>query len=333
MNKPILIAFGTRPEEIKISPLLNHGLSIKLLFTGQHEHLLQSKKFDYRIEPSNGANRLDQIIADCLTQFPNEEFSAVLVQGDTASAFGCALAAFNRKIPVIHLEAGLRSFDLNHPYPEEGYRLMISRLAALNLCPTENAKQNLIDEKVPGFIEVTGNTVLDHLHEFKKDALYGNHVLITMHRRENHEIMGDWFLEINEIARDHSHLRFILPLHPNPAVQKHRDKLSHVEVIEPLGHRDFLALLSQSKFLITDSGGLQEEGSFFNKRVIVCRETTERPEALKSGHSILCHFPKDLKKLVLQVINNPQINVDCPFGDGKSGKRIAQILMSKNLSH
>ena len=329
-NAPILIAFGTRPEEIKISPLLKQGLNLKLLFTGQHEHLLENNKFDFRIKPTEGTNRLDQIITDCLTQFPEERFQAVLVQGDTASALGCALAAFNRQTPVIHLEAGLRSFDLDHPYPEEGYRLMVSRIAALNLCPTESSKQNLLDEKVAGRIEVTGNTVLDHLHSFKEGETYGNHVLITMHRRENHHIMGHWFQILNTLAKNHPELEFILPLHPNPAVKKHRDLLTHIHVVEPMKHHDFIEKLSQAKLLITDSGGLQEEGSFFNKRVIVCRETTERPEAIASGHSTLCHSPADLPMLFEEVNDSHEIVSSCPFGDGFSGNRVAKLLNHMN---
>ena len=150
MKNNILLCFGTRPEWLKIKPLIKVLEKYKLLFTGQHPDLLQDIKVDYRININNSNNRLDQLISDCLLQFPEDNFDSVLVQGDTASAFACALAAFNRRIKIYYLEAGLRSYNLDHPYPEEGYRQMIARLADINLCPTVLSRQNLLNEKVKG---------------------------------------------------------------------------------------------------------------------------------------------------------------------------------------
>jgi len=322
----ILLCFGTRPEWLKIKPLIKELDNYKLLFTGQHPDLLKDIKVDYRITIGNSDNRLDQLISDCLLQFPEGDFDSVLVQGDTASAFACAVAAFNKQKKIYYLEAGLRSYNLEHPYPEEGYRQMIARISDVNLCPTELSRDNLIDEKVNGICHVVGNTVLDNLLEYKNKCEYTNKVLVTLHRRENHHWMDEWFTELNNIAKENPDLEFILPIHPNPNVQKHRDLLTHVNVIEPLSHTELLKLLVKVKFLISDSGGLQEEGSFFNKKVIVCRKTTERPEGIDTGHLYMCESPKELS-LLFEVINKDySVSSECPYGDGMSSKKIKKLL-------
>ena len=162
---------------------------------------------------------------------------------------------------------------------------MISRISDVNFCPTELSKQNLISERAFGNCHVVGNTVLDNLLQFKKEEEYSNIVLVTMHRRENHSTIKSWFKEINKAAQIHSDLQFYIPLHPNPNVYRHRDLLTNLSVIEPLSHNKFMQFLTKSRFIITDSGGIQEEGSFFNKKVIVCRKTTERPEGIGTGQS------------------------------------------------
>lgn len=326
MGKKILICFGTRPEWLKIKPLLNVMKNYKLLFTGQHPDLLEHVQFDYRISISNSGNRLDQIISNCLTQFPGEDFDSVLVQGDTSSAFACALAAFNRGKKIIYLESGLRSYDLKHPYPEEAYRQMISRISDINLCPTELSKKNLMEEKVNGKIFVVGNTILDNLVSYKQNCCYTNKVLVTLHRRENHNLMRDWFSEINSLAKNNPEIEFILPLHPNPNVQKFREILTNVTVMNSLSHLDLLKILAKTKFVITDSGGLQEESSFFNKKVIVCRKATERPEGIYSGHLYLCPDPNDLSFYFDLINNNYQIDSACPYGDGRSSEKIIKLL-------
>ena len=325
-----LLCFGTRPEWLKIKPLIRELDNYKLLFTGQHPDLLKDIKVDYRITIGNSDNRLDQLISDCLLQFPDGDFDSVLVQGDTASAFACAVAAFNRQKKIYYLEAGLRSYNLQHPYPEEGYRQMIARISDVNLCPTELSRDNLINEKVNGVCHVVGNTVLDNLLEYKNKCEYTNKVLVTLHRRENHHWMDEWFTELNNIAKENPDLEFILPIHPNPNVQKHREILTHVNVIEPLNHSKLLELLVKVKFVISDSGGLQEEGSFFNKKVIVCRKTTERPEGIDTGHLYMCKSPKELS-LLFEVINkNYSVNLECPYGDGMSSKKIKNLIYKIN---
>ena len=328
MKNKILICFGTRPEWLKVKPLIKilDKSQYSLLFTGQHLDLLNNIDVDFKIQMKSHHNRLDQIISDCMLQFPDGDFNSVLVQGDTGSAFGCALAAYNRKLKIYYLEAGLRSYDLNHPYPEEAYRQMIARISDVNLCPTELSLKNLVNEYTNGICHVIGNTVLDNLLNYKDKCEYTNKILVTMHRRENHYWMGEWFTKINELAIENPNLEFILPIHPNPNVQKHKHILTNVTVIDPLSHPELLDVLVKCKLVISDSGGLQEEGSFFNKKVIVCRTTTERPEAIETGHLHICKSPNSVKYLFNSLIDNYIINNKCPYGDGKSSIKFKNIL-------
>ena len=324
----VLFCFGTRPEWLKIKPIIAimGRDEYRLLFTGQHPDLLKDIEVDYRIQVGESENRLDQLISDCMLQFPKGDFTSVLVQGDTASAFACALAAFNRQLKIYYLEAGLRSYNMQHPYPEEAYRQMIARIADTNLTPTELSKDNLDNERVSGTRFVVGNTVLDNLVEYKDQCEYKDKVLVTLHRRENRYWMDKWFIELEKLASENPELEFILPIHPNPNVQKHRHLLSKVKVVEPLSHTELLEILVKCKLVISDSGGLQEEGSFFNKKVIVCRTTTERPEAIETGHLHLCASPNELKGLFDYLIKNYYINTLCPYGDGYSSQKVKQII-------
>ena len=328
MKNKILICFGTRPEWLKVKPLVKilNKSQYSLLFTGQHPDLLKNIDVNYQINMSQSSNRLDQIISDCMLQFPSGDFNSILVQGDTGSAFGCALAAYNRKLKIYYLEAGLRSYNLNHPYPEEAYRQMIARISDVNLCPTELSKKNLINEKTNGICYVVGNTVLDNLLPYKSKCEYNNKVLITLHRRENHYWIDKWFIEINKLALNNPHIEFILPIHPNPNVQKHKHLLTNINVIDPLTHVELLNILVKCKLVISDSGGLQEEGTFFNKKIIVCRETTERPEAISTGHLYLCPSPKKLSRVFINLIDSYYVNNKCPYGDGKSSIKIKDLL-------
>lgn len=326
MVNKVLICFGTRPEWLKVKPIAEKLENSQLLFTGQHKDLLEGIKVDYTIEIGNETNRLDQIISDCLLQFPEGDFNTVAVHGDTVSALACALAAFSRKKRIIHIEAGLRSYDLKQPYPEEGYRQMISRIADIHLAPTELSAENLIKEKVAGKIYVVGNSVLDNLLPYKDKTSYGDKVLVTLHRWENHGWMDKWFREVNELAKNYSNLEFIIPLHHHPEVRKHKHLLTHINIVPALPHDELLEIMTQSKLIITDSGGLQEEGSFFNKKVIVCRDVTERPEGIETGHLHLCHYPEQLQELFGNLIENYYIDTKCPYGDGDTANLIKSIL-------
>jgi len=325
----ILICFGTRPEWLKVKPLLKVLDNYQLLFTGQHVDLLKDVSTHYKININKNKNRLDQIVSDCLLQFPDGDFDSILVQGDTASAFACALAAFHRKKKIYYLEAGLRSYDLEHPYPEEGYRQMISRISDVNLCPTNLSKDNLTNELANGDSYVVGNTVLDNLLPYKEKCEYGNKVLVTLHRRENHERMSEWFKSVDDLAKRNSELEFILPIHPSPNVQRHKHLLNYVNVIDPLPHSMLLDILVRSKLVISDSGGLQEEATFFNKKVIVCRKKTERPEGKRSGHLIICESPQELCRIFDDLKDNYKIEEKCPYGDGRSSVKVKKILDEK----
>lgn len=329
----ILIAFGTRPEWIKIEPLVKkiHGnIPYKLLFTGQHLEIIDKSISQYSLEHlsiDKHSNRLDDIVISILLKstFVFDDVTHVMVQGDTTSAFAVALAAFHRKIPIIHLEAGLRSFDIDNPYPEEFNRIAISNMASIHLCPTHNNRYNLM--KCPGTKYVTGNTVLDSLADL--NPVIENKVLITMHRRENLDIIDKWFQEFDLIASENTHLEFYLPLHPNPEIQKHRNILKHVEVIDPLSHDQCIEFIRTCAIIITDSGGIQEESAFLKKKCIVCRKTTERMEG-EGIFSELCHYPNQLKEIFdrsEQVI----IEQQCPYGDGKACEKIFHILQELEI--
>lgn len=322
----ILYCYGTRPEYIKIKKLisLSKDINYKVLFVGQHTDLVFGE-YDYILKVTDGKNRLNSIISSVIDSFSNIEKlpNYVLVQGDTASAFAIAIAAKNHKIKVIHLEAGLRTYDYENPYPEEMYRQLISRVADIHLCPTEKNKENLLNEKVRGDIYVVGNTVLDNLD--KKNIEYSNIIPITLHRRENHEEIEMWFKEIDILAKDNQDLKFILPIHPNPNVNKFKDILKYVEVVSPMNHNEFIKVLKKCKFIISDSGGIQEEASFLNKKVIVCRKVTERTESLGKS-SFLCSEPKKLQSIFNEVNNDYILNYTSPYGDGKSSEKIIEIL-------
>lgn len=328
----ILLTYGTRPEFIKIKPLINEMVSRKIpfrtLFTGQHKNIV-SNDADHILEFTElSNNRLDDIVRNCM-DIPEDYFEGIkyiLVQGDTTSVVGVSLAALHRKIKVIHLESGLRSYDTNNPFPEENNRKIVSTIASIHLCPTERNKQNLLKENIDeNKIFVVGNTGLDNLVGLKEKITYKNKVLITLHRRENHEIMKEWFTEINKISTKHKDIEFILPLHPNPNVQKYKNILKKVTVIDPLSHEDLLNILTECKLVITDSGGIQEECSFLRKKCLVCRTSTERTESLGLT-SFLIKSPSNLIQYFDHHISHPnKIEGDCPFGDGKSSERICRI--------
>jgi UDP-N-acetylglucosamine 2-epimerase (non-hydrolysing) len=334
MTDRILICYGTRPEYLKVLPLIRKfkKKNYKLLYVQQHQQLLKNNKFDYKLKiNSENKNRLNSIFEHIFKKFNFSRFKYVLVQGDTASALGCAIAAFNFNIKIIHLEAGLRTYDKNNPYPEETYRQLISRIADIHLCPTQLSKNNLIKENIRKNVFVVGNTALDNLVKFKKKTTYSNTVLITLHRREKLSEMKQWFIALNKIAKKNSSLKFIFPLHANPQIQKLKKFLSNIKVTSFLTHEKMLKLMVKSKFLITDSGGVQEEGSFLNKKVIVCRKFTERPEGIKTGHLILCKKPQNIDKIVRKLNKNYYINRSCPYGNGKTADKILRLYNEKKI--
>ncbi len=334
----LLLTFGTRPEYIKIKPLIDYftkrNYQFKTLFTGQHVDLVENVKFDYHIEIIDNTNRLNSIIVSILKynfdKIRVDGITHVLVQGDTTSALAVAINSFNSGIKVIHLEAGLRTYDNENPYPEEINRKIISQLTNIHLCPTEVSKGNLVNEKSSGKIFVVGNTIIDALLPYKNLCEYGNNILVTMHRRENHNILDKWFVEIENLAKKYSEYNFIIPLHPNPNVQKYKDIFKMVNVIKPLEYSDLLQLLVKTRLVITDSGGLQEECSFFNKICLTCRKITERPESINQT-TIMVESPDKLVEIFENYIYNYDINFICPFGEGNSAEIIYNILTSENI--
>lgn len=326
----ILAIYGTRPEFLKIKPVIEKSKgSIKTCFIKQHTDIIDFGKNDYTINIDKTCeNRLNSIFSEIFlnTEKYISRFDAVFVQGDTATVAASALVAYHLKKKIIYLESGLRTYDLDNPYPEEGYRQMISRIADVNLCPTKLSAKNLKKEKTKGEIYVVGNTCLDNLLKHKDKTSYGNKVLITLHRNENLNIINDWLKEINEFAKNNQDLDFIFPVHPNPIIVEASKKATNIKTCEPLQHDKLIDILKDVRFVITDSGGIQEEACFLNKKIIVCRKTTERPEGIKTGHLYLCDRPNKIQNISTILKEDYCINNKCPYGNGKSSHKILKLL-------
>ena len=302
-------------------------IPFKILFTGQHKDY--DNGADFRINfIQYGENRLDNIIQNCLN-LPTEWFydiTHILVQGDTTSVLGLSIMAMHRKIKVIHLEAGLRSYDYENPYPEEYNRVLASKIADVHLCPTNRNKLNLTQEGInPDKIYVVGNTGLDNLLEIREQCEYTNKILVTLHRRENHDKLTEWFNQVNNLAIEYPQYEFILPLHPNPFIKECLPISNSFTIIEPQEHEDLLAILSKCRLVITDSGGIQEESSFLYKKCLVCRKTTERNETLHIS-SFLVKEPDDLIGMFKKHIDKYVIKFPSPFGKGHSSETICELL-------
>jgi len=305
------------------------------LFTGQHSTLIGEHNPDYVIDIEDilHVNRLDCVVKSVMGVFTKiclspQSISHVMVQGDTTTAMAIALSAFHNGVKVIHLEAGLRTYDRENPYPEEINRRVISQIADIHLCPTVEAEENLHYEGLSGKFFVVGNTVIDNLLPYKEKCAYTDKILVTLHRRENHHWMKEWFIELDNLAKQYPEFTFVLPIHPNPNVQKHRDLLENVVVIDPLPYEKMLDFLTKARMVITDSGGLQEECSFLNKKCLVCRKVTERPEAIGQS-SFMVDTPEQLSEVFKQHIDDYEINYECPFGDGHAAEKIMRVL--KNM--
>tara|TARA_R100000951_G_C2652478_1_gene184831 strand:+ start:742 stop:1713 length:972 start_codon:yes stop_codon:yes gene_type:complete len=318
--------YGTRPEYIKLEPLVREftvkGVEHKVFQVTQHTSLLDGCKFDDSIDIKyDTVNRLNGIVTSILGYDLGTELDYVLVQGDTTTAMAVALNAFNNQIPVIHLEAGLRTYDKQNPYPEEVNRRIISSLASIHYCPTTADEKNLIRE---GYgddrLVVTGNTVLDTLRNISPSK--GNEVLVTLHRRENQQDLNYWFEAIESLAKNFPEYSFVFPMHPSPAVQKHKNIFKSVTVCDPIPFFEMKERLASCALTITDSGGIQEECSFFKKRCFVCREVTERP----SEGGVMCPTPQKLIEEFTKK-HNLEVTQDCPFGDGYAAKKITEDIL------
>jgi len=316
MSRELVLFAGTRPEAIKLAPIAlaagEFGFKARLVATGQHPEMVDQGLApfglapDDRIRLSRVTGSLSELFAQLLPEADRVlaecRPTAVVVQGDTATTLACALAAFWRHIPVVHLEAGLRTGDLSSPFPEEANRQLVSRIAALHLAPTARAAAALRSEGLPsGQIVVTGNTVVDAAQYIARRGLPpsdkaietafsedGPVVLVTMHRRESWRSgIGEVLRAVKQIGREFPEARFVLPAHPNPKVRQivHRvlGTCGSVVVTEPLDYPDLIWVLAKSAMVITDSGGIQEEAPTFGVPVLVARETTERREAVDTG--------------------------------------------------
>ncbi|BBO60035.1 non-hydrolyzing UDP-N-acetylglucosamine 2-epimerase [Mycoavidus sp. B2-EB] len=375
--KKILTVFGTRPEAIKMAPVVRAlskrtQFEAKVCVTAQHRQMLDQVLDLFKIKPDFDLNimqpgqNLFSITANILENFKHVlmEYQPdfVLVHGDTATTFAASLASYYLKIPVGHVEAGLRTGNLYSPWPEEANRRLTGALACLHFAPTAQSRENLLRENIAADrIVVTGNTVIDALLEVKQKIATNprlaaslarqfpqlNHsrqlILITGHRREN---FGDGFKRIctaiAALSKRYPEVDFVYPVHLNPNVQEpvqHFLKgIRNIHLIEPLDYLPFVYLMMRSTLILTDSGGVQEEASSLGKPVLLMRENTERPEALEAG--IVRLVSTDIDTLCQQVswlLDNPtqysQMSSDthCLYGDGKAAERIVQTLATHQI--
>ena len=342
MITPIGILFGTRPEYLKCKPLFaafdSEGIEFRILHVKQHKDLdIEERSHPFyrniSLEFPLGVSRLNELASNLPKQLEPaiEECGSILVQGDTATAFFGCLTAFHMKRKVFHLEAGLRTYDLANPFPEEAYRSMISRLATYHLCPDAQAANNLQNEGIHSNIFVVGNTILDLVKSYRFESQVGNRVLITVHRRENWDTIIDIAKAIEILALRRPELAFDWVLHPNPTistqVSEYFQKSSapqNIHLLQPLTHKDLAEKIYNSYCILTDSGGIQEEGSFAGKFLFVLRKTTER-SAIPPSYVQIVEDPKRLPDVFPR--EKPELLEPCTvYGSGNSSQEIVSIL-------
>ena len=360
--KTIMLVFGTRPEAIKMCPLVNELKSRKSIktvvcVTGQHRQMLDQVLEVFHVVPDYDLSimKAGQTLFDITTNILNRigdvldevRPDVVLVHGDTSTTFVTALACFYKQIPVGHVEAGLRTYNLYSPYPEEFNRQAVSIISQYNFAPTELSKNNLLKEgKRAETIWVTGNTAIDALKTTVREdythpeldwARGSRLIMITAHRRENlGEPMHHMFRAIRRVMDEHPDVKAIYPIHMNPVVRKAADEelggCDRIHIIEPLEVLDFHNFLARSFMILTDSGGIQEEAPSLGKPVLVMRDTTERPEGIKAGTLKLVGTDEQVIyenfKLLLEnkAAYDAMSKASNPYGDGLACKRIADIL-------
>ncbi len=366
--KKILIVFGTRPEAIKMCPLVkslaeHNAFKVIVCVTGQHRYMLDQILNTFRIKPDFDLNIMKekQTLFDITNRVMRGMESVlnevnpdiVLVHGDTTTSFATALSCFYLRIPIGHVEAGLRTYNLNSPYPEEFNREVISKVSRYDFAPTEKAARNLIDEgKNKEAIWITGNTVIDALkytvkqnyHHEVLDWVKGSRlILITAHRRENiGEPMRCMFRAIKRLLNEIPDIKALYPIHMNPIVRgiahevfgndAFNGKDDRIRIISPLNVIDFHNFMYRSYLILTDSGGVQEEAPSLGKPVLVMRDTTERPEGIEAGTLRLVGTSESIiytecKKLLEDVDEyNLMAKAVNPYGDGNACKRIAEVL-------
>lgn len=355
----VVAAFGTRPEANKMAPVITAlqatpGLEVLTLVTGQHREQLASSLASFGLTPDANlavmtprqslAELTGRIVPAAARKLAELEADYVLVHGDTSTTFAVALAAFLEGVPVAHVEAGLRSYDMLQPFPEEANRRLTDVLTDLDLPPTPLARRQLLAEgKRPEAMVVTGNTAVDAVEQMRGAArlparLRGHErlVAITMHRRENLGVMRELAAAIADVARANPAVLFVYPVHLNPAVREavvpELGQLGNVRLETPLEYLDMLALLDAAELVITDSGGIQEEGAALGVPVAVLRNVTERPEGVEAGVlELLGTEPANVRHRLTQLLADRATLARMraapnPYGDGRAGKRVAQAV-------
>jgi len=367
----LLLVIGTRPEAIKMAPLVRRlmvqdKIEFKTCSTGQHKDLLDSilgffnLSIDYDLALMSSNQGLHGLTSSIITKtkpiFEDYKPDYVLVHGDTTTSFASALAAFYSGIKVAHVEAGLRTFNKTAPFPEEMNRTLTGRIADVHFAPTELSKLNLLNEGTTENVFVTGNTVIDALHDaldlideesneikYLKTLLTNDRkkiLLFTGHRRENFGTGFDAIFEgLNQLTVERNDITIVYPVHPNPNVKKCALKYfknnSDIHLVEPLSYGAFIWLLKKSYLILTDSGGIQEEAPSLGKPVLVLREVTERPEAVEAGTVILVGTDKDMmKQITHELLDNTDLYnkmsaINNPYGDGKATERIVEYFINK----
>lgn len=364
----ILLVFGTRPEAIKMCPLVKElqtrdELEVLVCVTGQHRQMLDSVLNSFDVAPDFDlhimkqgqtlADVTDGVLSGLSAVLDEVEPEVVLVHGDTTTSFAAALACFYKGVRVGHVEAGLRTYNINSPFPEEFNRQATRIVSTWHFAPTDNARDNLLSERCdPSKIFVTGNTGIDALkttvaERYQHPALDwaddSRLILITAHRRENlGEPMHQMFRAIRRIVDEHADVKVIYPIHLNPAVRDaaHRelDGCDRIRLIEPLDVIDFHNFLARSYLVLTDSGGIQEEAPGLGKPVLVMRDTTERPEGVKAGTLKLVGTSEEriyesFKELLENKDTyNKMSHASNPYGDGQASRRIADVLVKELCS-
>ncbi len=360
--KKVMLVFGTRPEAIKMCPLVNelksrNNLEVVVCVTGQHRQMLDSVLSTFDVVPDYDLSVMKDkqtlfditinILSGIKSVLEKETPDVVLVHGDTSTTFVTGLACFYLQIPVGHVEAGLRTYNIYSPYPEEFNRQAVGIISKYNFAPTEKAKENLLNEgKNPDSIFVTGNTAIDALKTTVRDDYTNEHlewasdsrlILITAHRRENlGEPMHNMFRAIRKIIDETPDVKAIYPIHMNPLVRKAASEelgdCDRIRIIEPLDVLDFHNFMARSYLILTDSGGIQEEAPSLGKPVLVMRDTTERPEGIAAGTLKLVGTEEKViydafKKLLTDENEYAAMSkASNPYGDGFACRRIADIL-------
>lgn len=363
--KKVMLVFGTRPEAIKMCPLVNElktrdSLKTVVCVTGQHRKMLDmvleafNVKPDYDLSIMKDKQTLFDVTTNILTRIKDvlekEKPDIVLVHGDTSTTFVTALACYYLQIPIGHVEAGLRTYNIYSPYPEEFNRQAVSIISKFNFAPTELSKQNLLNEgRKAESIYVTGNTAIDALKTtIRKDYTHlelnwakgSRMILITAHRRENlGEPMRHMFKAIRRVMDEHPDVKAIYPIHMNPVIREIANEYlgddDRIHIIEPLDVLDFHNFLNHSYLILTDSGGIQEEAPSLGKPVLVMRDTTERPEGIKAGTLKLVGTKEETIYKEFSTLLSNQNEYDNmskasnPYGDGFACKKIADILVKE----